>query len=388
MCVDIYICIDCIDIILIMTESNQKESKSDERTSDEQKNNDIKSSDLINISEIDELMRVPSFGDLNRISLPRVSSFLSFGSIPSMPSLSVVDNISISNILLSSTDRNSNNNFRFSLNSDNSNNSNEFSNNYLKFISPNNINYNELMTQVITPQTTQNQNNIIVFNGIYRGINKSHTIYILVESKVVHFVNKQILGFNKSFTFNGSLLFKEESLLQTVESNLKITKLQNGWNYGGIYLPFNAFCNFKYDISANKIIDIEPLVFSGQINNINNKGAIWITSNVYTKVQEYHNIDTNAIGPIIFYESNIIDLFNNPNTNIKQTYLEHDSWAFAQAFHSTFKKYDFVSFSLKLSTKTNPRTNDIKRNVFVQSWGLKHFNLNNNNYNDFDSPII
>ena len=217
--------------------------------------------------------------------------------------------------------------------------------------------------QLIKANNNNNNYNLIEIAGIYQGYNSKNEHFILMTQNNIIELNN-LYSNNKEMNrniFNPLQIFKI--------CNKEIIKVQHGWMVDNkLKLPFNPLIRIKINILKNEIINIKPIIIKGHINHINNYNQAWITSDLQIDAIEEVNNNNNNNNALI---SNIISLklTNISHKSLQRrdaSYLHHDPES-----NIKLEKGLAVKFSLKLSTRTNPKNNNIRKPVFVQCFGVK-----------------
>lgn len=171
------------------------------------------------------------------------------------------------------------------------------------------------------------------------------------------------------------------SVSQGFDCKIPAEKVPFGWWIGtdrdAIRMPFNPLVRCRVDVETNELLHLEPIVVSGSINHVNGVGNTWVLSDVaMTAIEQVtgrwrtHQQRMNAQSDIVSFQiSNVEDTSCSQRRGC--SYFIHDpnergvnqpwKWTVGQK----------VSFSMKLSTRSNVTHRGAPKDKFVQCWNVK-----------------
>ena len=227
-------------------------------------------------------------------------------------------------------------------------------------------------------QLTRVDMETVKFIGVYRGINSSQQLYVLMQQC-------DVLSFNHLMQQQAAPYFDEWSMMQQPEvlqldvysvqqvfnSKMRIYKYRCGWDINGALLPFNAICTFTFNLKSKDITSMNTMEVEGVINNIDhNRQLMWVSCPLQVEAVEWRHEHDPEDKCGVISKLRFIDNRNVQRLRRNASYLVHE-WDALNVKGMGVESGDFVRCGLKLSTKTNRKIRHAERSVFVQAWNMR-----------------
>lgn len=226
-------------------------------------------------------------------------------------------------------------------------------------------------------QRVRHRDHLIDFPAILKDTHVNSKVSLLMT-------HRHIKGLNKIYNeWNGARRrTRIDKTEQYFSCRLDFKKIERGWKVKTantvIELPFNALIRCRLNLFSDEVMDIVPIVVSGQIKNITVKREIFVFSDIVELVAEAGRLDT--IAPILTTSEiksvalSNLQILPKRRTAFSSYVVFHPiNTVFSGRGLAVWSLHQKVAFNLKLSDTSlrTFRVNAEGGNVFVQAYNLQ-----------------